>query len=817
MKNRYTFITEFTFNKLHILVMLILLVQNAEGQIFNQIQSNANVIGEANGLYGNGVSFYDWNKDGLDDIVLTNDSIAPLFYQNLGGTFEPVQFPGVVVNNQVKSVCWVDINNDYFPDLAFNISYGTFTLFVNNGDFSFTDISSTCGIEQIESQGYGQSWGDFNNDGFIDVFISNYQNPSENYQNPNEFPERSNYLYKNNGDNTFTNVTEAAGISTAIETTFLSVWFDVNLDGFTDLYVLNDRYNYPNYLYLNNGDETFTDISESSGLREFFEPMSGTVGDYNHDGLLDVYVTDGLSNRLYKNNGDLTFTNVAGELGVQMNKACWGAAFTDVNNDGWEDLIVATANPFFTYNDLWYFRNYQGTFEVNQSIGFSSSFGMAYSIATGDIDDNGSTELLCYNLRPEGVKIFNNNTQGNYYKLSLEGTVSNYDGIGTLVKVYTGNNVQTKYMMCGDQYLSQNSQWLHFGLGDNTRIDSIVLKWPSGIIDKYIDVEVNQRINYREGGGILASISIENKSNFCIGDTAILDAGEWDSYIWPDGSTNRYYPVTESGEYTVTLSQGDLTFSSQPIQIQFSEPETAIFEIENTPCFNSSLGMIASANNAAGAVETIILNDIETALPTEYLSAGIYQYNFYGSNGCIIEGNIEITEPSEILVDLNFNIAGTSEECEGKISGYSVASGGVPPYSIEWRFYLENEIIPFQIISEENFDCIEFSETTNIQFRLSDANGCPIIIEETLVPSTDNTVSSETKFSINSNPFNYSFEVMASESANLSLFELSGKCIYSQKILAGSNNIYPNNIASGIYILNLRNNNLNFNTRIVKL
>lgn len=810
MKKCYTFINEFTFNKLNILVMLLLLVQNIEGQIFNQIQSNANVIGDANGLYGNGVSFYDWNKDGLDDIVLTNDSIAPIFYQNIGGTFEPVQFPGVVLNNQVKSVCWVDINNDYSPDLAFNISYGTFKLFVNDGDFSFTDISSTCGIEQVESQGYGQSWGDYNNDGFIDVFISNYQNPGE-------FPERSNYLYKNNGDNTFSNVTEAAGISTAIETTFLSVWFDVNLDGLTDLYVLNDRNNYPNYLYLNNGDETFTDISESSGLREFFEPMSGTVGDYNHDGLLDVYVTDGISNRLYKNNGDLTFTDVAGELGVQMNKACWGAAFTDVNNDGWEDLIVATANPFLFYNNLWYFRNYQGTFEVNQGIGFSSSFGMAYSIATGDIDDNGSPELLCYNLRPEGAKIYNNNNQGNYFKLSLEGTVSNFDGIGTLVKVYTGSNVQTKFMMCGDQYLSQNSQWLHFGLGNYSVIDSIVLKWPSGIIDKYLAVEANQRINYREGGGIIASISIENKSIFCIGDTAILDAGEWDSYIWPDGSTNRYYSVTESGEYSVTISQGEFSFNSQPIQIQFSEPETAILELENTPCFNSSLGMIASANNAAGSVETIILNGVEATLPVEYLSAGIYQYNFIGSNGCNIIGEVEISQPSEIIVNLNLNIAGSSESCEGSISGYPTISGGVPPYSIEWRFYLENEIIPFQIISEDSFECVNFSETTMIQFRLYDANGCPIIIEETLVPSTDYKVSSETKFSINSNPFNYSFEVMVSESATLNLFELSGKCIYSQNILAGKNTIYPNNIASGIYILNLRNNNLNSNTRIVKL
>lgn len=809
MKNNYykahaNFISLFS-------VFSILFNLELNSQLFQQSAPELGVNSFSDGLYGNGLSTYDWNKDGYDDIVLLSDSLAPAFYQNFNGQFEAIQFAGLEQILRARSVNWVDINNDLAPDLSFNTGGNGVKIFVNDGNFEFTNISDICGIDQTTAEGYGQSWGDYNHDGYLDVYISNYQTE-------NEIPFRSNYLYKNNGNNTFTDVTEIAGLGTDAEMTFLSVWIDINLDTYPELYIINDRPDFRNYLYLNNTDGTFTDISESSGLGEYFNPMSGTVGDFDHDGDLDIYVTDDLNNRFYQNNGNNTFTNVAGIQGLQMNKSCWGAAWLDFENNGWEDLVVATADPAFSYNDLWYFSNNSGNFEVNQSVGFNNSFAESFSIATLDAENNGTVDLICHSKRPSGTKIYlNNNNPGNYFKLSLEGTVSNSDGIGTLVKVHTGNVIQTKYSMCGDQYLSQNSQWLHFGLGEYSTIDSLILIWPSGIIDKYFDIPVNQSKNYRETNGLMCSISIENKSNFCVGDTAILDAGEWDSYLWPDGSTDRYFAVTEAGEFVVSVTLGEESIMSSPIQISFTEPETANFQFENTPCFGSFLGMISSASNAAGNVETIYLNGIETTLPAEYLNAGLYQYNFIGSNGCMIEGNLEITEPSEILVELSLNIAGQSEECEGTISGYPIVSGGTPPYAIEWRFYLDNEIIPFQIIAEETFECVEFSSTINIQFRLSDANGCPIIVEEMMSPNVRPQITAEDKINVSPNPFEETFEILLNESATMSIFDLSGKLILTQKLDAGNSNIGAKNVDPGIYILNIQNSNLNLNTRILKL
>jgi hypothetical protein len=780
-------------------------------QIFSNVTSSVNIQGVANGQYGNGISFYDWNTDGLDDVVLTSDSIPPIFYENIGGTFEAVQFPGISVNNQVKSVCWVDINNDYAPDIAFNVSNGSFKLFLNDGNFEFTDISVSSGIDQTLSQGYGQSWGDYNNDGYLDLFISNYQTT-------NEFPLRSNYLYRNNGDNTFTNVTDLAGISNAIETTFLSVWFDVNLDGYSDLYILNDRNSYPNYLYLNNTDGTFTDISESSGLREFFEPMSGTVGDYNHDGLLDVYVTDALSNRLYRNNGDLTFTNVAAEFNLQMNKACWGASWVDVDNNAWEDLIVATASPLLNYSDLWLFSNSQGNFDVNQTGAIPINFDQSFAIATGDIDDNGSQDILCHSLSPTGTKIYSNNlTQSNYIKIRLEGTVSNTNGIGALIKLYAANTVQTKYMMCGDQYLSQNSQWLHFGIRNETSVDSIIINWPSGIIDKHYDVPANQSTRLREGSAIVCSISIENKASLCPGDSAILDAGIWDSYLWPDGSTDRYYSVTQSGTYTVQVTLFENTIQSEPIEVLFQETENIDLTFENTPCFGSSFGMLSSVSNAAGPVETIFFNSTESNLPIEYLGQGAYPFYLFGSNGCRIFDTLNITQPQEISAEISFNISDSSEICEGFINGNSSVSGGTPPYAIEWRFYLENEIIPFEIISGESFSCVNFSENTRIQFRLVDANGCPVILEEILIPNTKYNVIKQPIIKIQPNPFHQSFELNLNQESEINIFDLSGKCVFSTNKNAGLNNIAPNNLAPGMYILNIYNNLINQNSSLIKI
>jgi hypothetical protein len=266
----------------------------------------------------------------------------------------------------------------------------------------------------------------------------------------------------------------------------------------------------------------------------------------------------------------------------------------------------------------------------------------------------------------------------------------------------------------------------------------------------------------------------------------------------------------------VEVTSNGTTILSEPFEIVFQEPEIAVIEFENTPCFGTLLGSVSSVSNATGPVESILFNNEETSLPIEYLGEGTYQYSLTGSNGCIIDGNIVITQPTEIMVELFFNIAEFPEDCESSISGFSNISGGTPPYTIEWRFFLENEIIPFQVINQDSFNCVDFSEATLVQFRLLDSNGCPLVVEEMLIPSSDQKINSKSPFILNPNPFENTFEITLKESAILSIFDISGKCIYKQDLPAGNTLIQPQNIAPGIYILNINNPSINSNTRIVR-
>jgi gliding motility-associated-like protein len=180
------------------------------------------------GGYGNGVSTYDWDRDGFDDLTLLKDGSLPRFYHNEAGiTFSQVEFQGIDVTDNQKSVNWVDFNNDGFPDLSFNSFQGGMRLYLNQGDFTFINITASSGVEQNAADwGYGHSWADYDRDGFLDLFVANYNIESTEI--------RPNHLYHNNGNNTFTDVTSVMGLGNIEEATFMGVWFDYNNDGYND-------------------------------------------------------------------------------------------------------------------------------------------------------------------------------------------------------------------------------------------------------------------------------------------------------------------------------------------------------------------------------------------------------------------------------------------------------------------------------------------------------------------------------------------------------------------------------------------------------
>ncbi|WP_191858199.1 FG-GAP-like repeat-containing protein [Hanstruepera ponticola] len=499
-------------NRVYYILISSLFIAQTFGQVSFSDQANALGLNLTCGTtyLGNGVTFYDFDNDGWDDITLNTEFGEEIrFFKNINGVFTEI-FPNIpYFDYQTKQVNWVDIDNDGDKDLFVTSDYEGNRLFENIGDLNFQDITVAAGIDPENMFSYGASWGDYNNDGYLDVFISN------------RTALHNNILYSNDGDGTFTDVSLEAGISTSGHGSFCSAFLDINNDGYQDIYISNDRPLNPNILYKNNGDGTFTDISISSGTDVTIDAMTVTVGDFNNDSWFDIYITNGpIGNVLFKNNGNETFTDVAVSSGTVFNSVSWGASFFDADNDMDQDLYVcgefdATETNFL--KAAFYLNNDDETFTLNNE-SFPGDERAAYSSAVGDSDNDGYPELIVTNSFDQDLFFWKNNTPhtNNWLKLKLEGTVSNRDGIGSTIEISINGEKQYAYTHCGEGYLSQNSGTKLFGLGTNTVVDYVKVTWLSGTVDVLTNVSANQQIDLVEGSNPELSVEESSLDNFVI-------------------------------------------------------------------------------------------------------------------------------------------------------------------------------------------------------------------------------------------------------------------------------------------------------------
>ena len=455
------------------------------------------------GFVGGGISFCDFDNDGWDDVTLATEAGEPVrFFKNNSGSFAEV-FPTITdFNYENKQVIWIDYDNDGDKDLYVASHNAISRLYRNDGNLNFTDVSISSGIFTTNQKSFGASWGDYDNDGFLDVFLT-YRSGTE-----------SNRLYHNNGDGTFSNVSNAAGISGTGQYTFCASFFDYNNDGWQDIYMANDRIITSNILYHNNGDGTFTDVSVQSGTGVVMEAMSTTIGDYNNDGWLDIYITNTnyefpevpeaeVGNVFLRNNSDGTFTNVAITNGTAFNSIGWGAVFLDADNDMDLDLYVSgMLDGSTSLPSAFYENSGNNSFSIPDNVGFENDTEESYSNAIGDIDNDGYPDIIVCN-EVSNMFLWKNNcsteNNHNWLKVNVEGTVSNKDGIGALIEISINGNKQYRYTVAGEGYLSQNSTTEFFGLGSHTVIDYIKVKWLSGMEDIYFSVNANQTLNLMEG------------------------------------------------------------------------------------------------------------------------------------------------------------------------------------------------------------------------------------------------------------------------------------------------------------------------------
>jgi len=514
---------------------------------------------------GSGLAFFDYDHDGWLDIYLTNGTqlgkewpagqapTSHLYKNNRDGTFSDVtEKSGLARTGWQTGVCVGDYNNDGFDDL-FCCFWGHNILFRNNGDGTFTEVTKKAGVHNEEIRwGAGCTFLDYNRDGHLDLFVCNYikLDPAKNPDpkgpaqcqwkgipvmcGPRGLTGDTNVLYKNNGDGTFTDVTEKAGIlKPGPRYSITAVSYDFDNDGWPDIYVAVDSQ--PSILFRNNHDGTFSDQAVLSGVAYSDNGheqagMGVAVADYDCDGSLDIFKTNFADDtcNLYRNNGDGSFTDVTFSSGIGINNGyvAWGCAFLDYDNDGWADLMQINGHVYPEIEGHAVGQNYKNPRLVYRNMGnghftdVSAQMGPGITerfssrgAAFGDYDNDGDIDAVVLNLGdlPSLLRNDGGNAQS-WIKLKLIGTTCNRTAIGARVRVITGAHVQMDEVHSGSSVMSQSDLRLHFGLGKIQIIDAIEVRWPTTQkIERFTKLPANQILTIREGAGIISTYKPQPK------------------------------------------------------------------------------------------------------------------------------------------------------------------------------------------------------------------------------------------------------------------------------------------------------------------
>jgi hypothetical protein len=508
---------------------------------------------------GCGVAFVDYDADGWVDILLLNgtrlegfpkgkEPTVKLYRNNRNGSFtDATSGSGLARTGWASGVCVGDYDNDGYEDL-FITYWGQNVLYHNDGKGRFIDVTSKAGLATRGTRwGSGCTFIDYDRDGDLDLFVANYltfdldkvPEPGKGANclwkgvpvncGPKGLPTDTNLFYRNNGDGTFTDISQASGIGKVQNRYAMTATItDFDNDDWPDIYVACDST--ASILYRNKGDGTFNDVALETGsaYNEDGQPQAGmgvAVNDYNGDGFPDIFKThfaDDLP-ALYKNMGRGFFEDASRAAGFDHTKYIqWGTGLVDLDNDGWPDIFTVTGNVYPEVEKIFkeyphrsprlIYRNLgNGRFkDVTAACGKGaqeahSSRGCAF----GDFDNDGDIDVLIMNMNEPPSLLRNDYISGagraanNWLKLKLVGAKSNSSAIGARVRLKTGARVQTQEVTSQSSYYSHNDLRLHFGLGENSKADQIEIRWPNGQTEIIKDIVANKIVTIKEGSGVV--------------------------------------------------------------------------------------------------------------------------------------------------------------------------------------------------------------------------------------------------------------------------------------------------------------------------
>jgi enediyne biosynthesis protein E4 len=494
-----------------------------------------------------GVAMFDHNNDGLLDLYFTNGAHLPemdktdaryhnrLFRNNGDGTFTDVtSHAGVEGSRYGIGVAAADYDNDGNQDIFVTGANG-YQLFHNNGNGTFSDVTESAGLTRVHAAlrnafSASAGWFDYDNDGHLDLFVVNYLKWSSAldpvclergiraYCSPNSYDGLPNLLFHNNGDGTFTDVTESSGIFRHVGKGMGIAFADYDNDGFVDVFVANDSFR--NFLFHNNGNGTFTEVGLLAGIAynqdgKSVAGMGVDFRDIDNDGLPDIFETDMYADNflLFHNTGkgrfdDHTFSS---RVGAATNRwTGWGTGIVDFDNDGWKDIFTANAaiqdnsalvdNIPYKLGNGFLKNNGDGTFSDVSFLGAHWNVPAAHrGAAFGDLNNDGRVDVVtnCLNAEPE-ILMNRSANAGHWLLILLVGTVSNRDGLGSRLKLTTANGVQFNQATTSVGYGSSSDKRVHFGLGSCSHADRLEIWWPSGIRQALTNIKADQILTVRE-------------------------------------------------------------------------------------------------------------------------------------------------------------------------------------------------------------------------------------------------------------------------------------------------------------------------------
>jgi len=573
-------------------------LQVANAQTYIDVTPSTSLVTAdfSNADFGSGIAAADVDGDGDIDIAVSNGDggTLRLYRNNGGGQFSEVQNSGLgSPPGQVHGLVFADVDNDGDQDLyvcGFRIPS---MLFVNQGLGTFVEEAAARGITHSTSN-FGASFGDYDLDGWLDLYVSNRGNPANGAGQPN-------ILYRNLGNGVFADVTAAAGVGDA-GLTYAAVFCDVDQDGWPDIVVANDKgaRGTPNEVYLNLGNGSFAAAGAQLGANSAIDAMGVDFGDAFNDGGVDLFFSDSQPDNLLLVQDPATgrYVDLSSRCGLFSPTDGWAVNFVDLDNDGWQDLHIVNSN----WPNSVYLNPGQSPAQVGAWQDISSQLNLGqfyeqYSTVVLDFDDDGILDF-CHRYEraappfggPFGVGLLQGQGPvGNWIKFRAVGTVSNRDGIGTRVVVQTGSHVQRQWVRSGVGFQSSSDPRLHFGLGSAQTADRISVRWPSGTEQLLHNVQASQVVTLVEprldlvgtpAVGGAAVLNLDSPNDAGAGYAMVLAANAAIPTPIPDG---RSLPLTLDALSAYSIVPGNILLAAPIGVVSAAGGASSVVSLPNWP------------------------------------------------------------------------------------------------------------------------------------------------------------------------------------------------------------------------------------------